>query len=180
MMRVLIIRRLMLAMIPVANLLVAGWCGASDAAEARAKAAEASGAIPEAMRHMVKGPDVDIESLRDPFQSYLALAERRGQRALAERRARLANRQREPLEDFDLSTLKLVAIMRMGQQRVAMVEDPEGKGYVVRPGNHMGKNNGRVEKITDDSVYLVEQVVNAAGDIVDRRVTLTLKEISKE
>jgi type IV pilus assembly protein PilP len=43
----------------------------------------------------------------------------------------------------------------------------------------MGKNNGRVEKITDDSVYLVEQVVNPAGDIVDRQVTLTLKEVNE-
>jgi len=135
--------------------------------------------IPEAMRHMAKGPNVDIASLRDPFQSYLALVASRGRQVLAERQARLANRQREPLEDFDLTTLRLVAIMKMGQQRVAMVEDPQGKGHIVRRGNYMGKNNGRVEKITDDSVFLVEQVVNPAGDIVDRQVTLTLREVNE-
>ncbi len=163
----------------VPGLAAAAQSDARAAGAAKAKGAEASEEIPEAMRHMVKGPDVDIESLRDPFQSYLALVASRGRQVLAERQARLANRQREPLEDFDLSTLKLVAIMKMGQQRVAMVEDPEGKGHIVRRGNYMGKNNGRVEKITDDSVYLVEQVVNPAGDIVDRQVTLTLKEVNE-
>jgi len=150
-----------------------------DAATRQEAAGKDAEQVPDAMRHMVKGPDVDIESIRDPFQSYLALVASRGRQVLAERQARLANRQREPLEDFDLSTLKLVAIMKMGQQRVAMVEDPEGKGHIVRRGNYMGKNNGRVEKITDDSVYLVEQVVNPAGDIVDRQVTLTLKEVNE-
>ncbi len=144
--------------------------------EATGKGAER---VPDAMRHMVTAPDVDIESIRDPFQSYLALVAKRQRQLLSERKAHLANHQREPLEDFDLSTLKLVAIMKMGQQRVAMVEDPEGKGHIVRPGNYMGKNNGRVETITDDSVHLVEQVVNPAGDIVKRRVTLTLKEVNE-
>jgi len=133
-------------------------------------------AIPDAMKHMVRAPEVDIERLRDPFASYLATVARRAKEALARRSARMANRPHEPLEDFDLSTLKLVAILRMGEQRVAMVEDAEGKGYVVRRGNYMGKNNGRVVRITDESVFLVEQVVNPAGDLVSREVELTLKE----
>jgi len=136
-------------------------------------------AVPEAMRHLVKGPDVDMETLRDPFASYLALVARRGRQALTERQSRLASRSREPLESFDLSTLNLVAIMHMGKDRIAMIEDKTGKGYIIRRGNYMGKNNGRIEKITDDSVFLVEQVLNPAGDVVDRQVTLTLKEVNQ-
>ncbi|MDQ6957559.1 MAG: pilus assembly protein PilP [Mariprofundaceae bacterium] len=135
--------------------------------------------IPDAMKHLVKGPDVDIESLRDPFASYLALVASRGRQTLAERQSHLASRDREILETFDLTTLKLVATMRMGENRVAMVEDGTGKGYIVRRGNYMGKNNGRVEKITDNTLYLVEQIVNPAGDIVDRQVTMTLKEVNQ-
>jgi len=62
----------------------------------------------------------------------------RGQQALAERRAHLASRKREVLEAFDLATLNLVATMRMGKDRVAMIEDGADKGYIVRRGNHMG------------------------------------------
>jgi len=135
--------------------------------------------IPDAMKHLVKGPDVDIEALRDPFESYLVLVASRGRQILAERQSRLASRQREVLESFDLTTLKLVATMRMGKDRVAMIEDGAGKGHIVRRGNYMGKSSGRVEKITDDSLYLVEQIVNPAGDIVDRQVTMTLKEVNQ-
>lgn len=135
--------------------------------------------IPDAMKHLVKGPNVDLESLRDPFASYLALVASRGRQALAERQARLANRVREDLESFNLATLKMVATMRMGKDRVAMIEDSTGKGYIVRRGNYMGRNNGHIENITDDKLELVEQVANPAGDIVDRRVTLTLKEVNQ-
>ncbi len=135
---------------------------------------KANAKVPDAMQHMVKGPNVDIASLRDPFASYLALLASRGRQTLAEQQAHLATRTREELENFNLATLKLVATMRMGKERVAMVEDSVGKGYVVRRGNYMGKNNGRIKKITDSSLQLIEQVVNPAGDIVDRQVTLTL------
>ncbi|MDX8401397.1 MAG: pilus assembly protein PilP [Mariprofundaceae bacterium] len=135
--------------------------------------------VPDAFRHMVKAPDVDIESLRDPFASYLALVEQRGRAALLERQSRMSNRPREALENFDLATLKLVAIFKKGEDRVAMVQDASGKCYIVRRGNYMGKNNGRIEKITDDTLYLVEQVLNPAGEITERQVTLTLKEINE-
>jgi Tfp pilus assembly protein PilP len=103
---------------------------------------------------------------------------RRGQRILQEKRLQLANRPREVLENFDLATLKLVGIYKQGEERVAMVQDATGKGYIVRRGNYMGTNNGRIEKIDNNTVYLVEQVLNPAGEIVDHQVTLTLKEVN--
>ncbi len=135
-------------------------------------------ATPDAMRHLVKGPDVDIKSLRDPFASYLGLMASRNRELMAERQSRLASRGREVLEAFSLATLKLVATMHMGKDRVAMIESVGGKGYIVRRGNYIGKNDGRIEKITDDSLYLVEHVLNPAGDIVKRQVTMTLNEVN--
>ena len=134
--------------------------------------------IPDAMQHAVKAPEIDLANLRDPFASYLALVAQRGRAMLEDQRLRLENREREVLENFDLSTLKLVGVYSMGEDRVAMVEDNTGQGYTVRRGNYMGKNNGRIEKIDDDTLYLVEQVINPAGDVVDNQVTLTLKEIN--
>jgi len=136
-------------------------------------------AIPEAMQHAVKGPDIDFENLRDPFKSYLAMVAERGQQLLRERLTSISSRKREELENFDLATLKLVAIYKMGEKRVAMVQDSTGKGYLVRRGNYMGKNSGHIEKIDDENIYLVEKVVNPAGEITDRQVTLTLKEVNQ-
>jgi len=136
--------------------------------------------VPDAMQYIAKGPDIDVESMRDPFVSHLSqIAERRRQQRLA-REAKLGRRKHEKLEDFDLSELKLVAIMRMGKDRVAMVQDNSGKGYLVRRNNHMGKNGGRVEKITDNSIVLIESVTNPAGDLVEREVRLTLKEVNEQ
>ena len=136
-------------------------------------------AIPDAMQQIVKAPEIDFANLRDPFASYLTLVAQRGQAILSEQRLRFENREREMLENFDLSTLKLVGVYSMGEDRVAMVEDASGKGHTVRQGNYMGKNNGRIEKIEFDTVYLVEQIINPAGDVVDNQVTLTLKEVNK-
>jgi len=135
--------------------------------------------LPDAMQHLVKAPDIDFEVLRDPFASYLATVALRGRLLLAEKQSKLANRTRQPLEFFDLSTLTLTGIFSMGKKRVAMVQDNQGQGYTITRGDYMGKNNGLVEKIDIDTLYLVEQVVNPAGDIIDHQVTLTLKEINK-
>ena len=135
--------------------------------------------MPNAKQHQVKAPDIDFERLRDPFASYLAAVAMRGQRLLQAQQSMLSNRQREPLEVFDLSTLTLVATLKMGDKQVAMIQDSQGKGYTVRQGNYMGKNNGRIEKIDSDGVYLVEKVVNSQGAIVNRQVTLTIKEVNE-
>ncbi len=136
-------------------------------------------AVPDAMQHLVKAPEIDFANLRDPFASYLALVASRGRAILNEQRSRFENREREILENFDLSTLRLVGVYSMGEDRVAMVEGPTGKGYTVRRGNYMGKNNGRIEKIDFNTVYLVEQIINPAGDVVDNQVTLTLEEVNE-
>ncbi len=135
--------------------------------------------IPDAMQHLVKAPNIDFESLRDPFASYLATVALRGRLLLAEKQSKLANRARQPLEFFDLGSLTLTGIFSMGKKRVAMVQDNQGQGYTVTRGDYMGKNNGLVEKIDLDTLYLVEQVVNPAGDIIDHQVTLTLKELNE-
>jgi len=135
--------------------------------------------VPDAMKHLVKAPEIDFATLRDPFESYLAMVAARGRSIILDREHRLSNREREVLEGFDLASLKLVAIFSKGEDRVAMIQDSTGKGHIVRRGNYMGKDNGRIEKIDDDTVFLVEQVLNPAGDITDRQVTLTLKEVNQ-
>jgi len=135
--------------------------------------------IPDALKHMVKAPEIDFANLRDPFASYLARVAASHQASLLEKKRIMANRKREPLESFDLDVLRLVAIFSMGGERVAMIEDASKKGYVVRKGNYVGKNNGKIEKIEDNTVYLTEQILNPAGDIVSHQVTLTMKEVNE-
>ena len=140
---------------------------------------EAEANTPDAMQHMVVAPEIDFPNLRDPFESYLDVVAARNKAAQEKRAAQKSSREPELLEAFDLDTLKLVAIFSMGEERVAMVEDAQGKGHLVSQGNYMGKNNGRIEKLTDDTIYLIEQVSDPAGDLVDRQVTMTMKEVNE-
>jgi len=61
-----------------------------------------------------------------------------------------------PLQKYDLSQLKLVAIIASREGNVAMVEDSAGKGYFVKKGTEIGKNDGKVTKILKDRVIIEE------------------------
>jgi len=151
----------------------------TDTAKVQAAGAGSEGSLPDAMQHLPKGPEINFEALRDPFSSFLAEAAVRASMNRLHRASTLTSRQREPLESYDLSALKLVAIYSMGEERVAMLEDTTGKGFTVRRGNHLGKNNGRINQISPYSLVLTERVFDPAGDIVDRKVTMTLKEVNQ-
>ena len=152
------------------------------AAPKRAAAAHAAmqdEALPAVEAHRVKAPKVDIASLRDPFESYLSVIEQQNRKRQEILRVHESRRVRQPLEKFDLNTLKLVAIMKMGDSYAAMVEDSEGKGYVVRTGAYIGRDNGKVVAIDARNVHILEKIVSPTGEIVHRKVNLTLNEVSE-
>lgn len=136
-------------------------------------------AVPASQAHRVKAPDIDIAGLRDPFESYLTVLDRQNKERMQAHRSKAADHEAQPLESFDLGALRLVAIMKMGDSHAAMVQDPEGKGYVVRTGSYIGRDNGRVVKISPRSVEIMEDEFTAAGDIVKRKATLTLNEVNQ-
>lgn len=70
-----------------------------------------------------------------------------------------------PLEMYELSQLKLVAIMKFGSKDVAMVEDPEGKGHTLYIGTLIGKNKGMVSKMEEGKV-LIEEKYRKRGEII--------------
>jgi len=135
--------------------------------------------IPESNAHLVKAPELDIAKMRDPFESYLTVLDQQSKQRMEQHRGSGADHDPEPLEAFDLGALRLVAIMQMGSNKAAMVEDPEGKGYVVRAGSYIGRDNGRIENITARSVEIMEDEFTATGEIVKRKAVLTLNEVNQ-
>lgn len=79
-----------------------------------------------------------------------------------------------PLERFDLSQLKLVAIIWNIKEPRAMVEDNAGKGYIISPGTNIGKNKGVVSKINSTGIVVTEKVEEASGKISTRDTVLKL------
>lgn len=136
--------------------------------------------MPDAMSRLMKAPDIDLENIRDPFLSSFAKNRiEEAQRLKNQKRLPANKRTQEVLEQYDLSTLTLVGTFKKaGQDWVASVQDSTGKSYTVRRGAYMGKRGGRVEKIDGQTIYLVEQIINPAGEVVDNQVTLTLAEVN--
>jgi len=148
---------------------------AASAETASNQAAGTDSAMPVA-----RAPSIDIPHMRDPFESYIDVLQKQRKARLQAFRSKKSNHATQPLESFDLGALKLVAVMRMGENRAAMVQDPEGKGYVIRPGSYIGRDNGRVVSISDKRVQILEDVVSPTGDLIKRKASLTLNEVNSQ
>jgi Tfp pilus assembly protein PilP len=82
-----------------------------------------------------------------------------------------------PLEEVEITQLRVVGILwEYGQAAsvLAMVEMPDGKGYVLRPGTFVGRNGGVVQTITREKVIIQEKGLDYIGRPVSREVVLSL------
>jgi len=85
------------------------------------------------------------------------------------------NRRKEPLEAFPLDSMNMVgSVVKQGRQYALLKVD--NLLYQVKVGDYLGQNFGRITKITETDVALREIVQDAAGEWVERAVTLQLQE----
>jgi type IV pilus assembly protein PilP len=103
---------------------------------------------------------------RDPFRSYLLDM----RQAVAE----AETRKRQATESFELDQYRLTGLVTGTSQPVAMVEDPEGTGHALHIGARIGKNGGRVTRITDTGIIIVEEYEDTAGRRVRVPITINL------
>lgn len=81
-----------------------------------------------------------------------------------------------PLQRYDISQLKLVAIIWKVDNPRAILEDATGKGYIIAPGSYVGKNEGKVSKISDKEVVITEKSTNVLGETKIEEIRLSLHE----
>ena len=84
-------------------------------------------------------------------------------------------REREPLESFPLSSLRLVGSLRAGRDAIALVEVDQ-RVHPVRIGAHLGQDFGRVVAIGERTVDIDELVPDSGGRWMQRRNRLVLQE----
>ena len=85
-------------------------------------------------------------------------------------------RRREPLEEYPLDALKMVGTLTRANQSWAVILAPDGAVHRAKIGDHMGQNFGRVKKITENRVDLVELIQNPLGEWIEREANLALAE----
>jgi Tfp pilus assembly protein PilP len=79
-----------------------------------------------------------------------------------------------PLQRYEVSQLRLVAILSTPEGNVALVEDSSGKGFFLKKGTYVGKNDGRVTKILKDKVFVEEVYPDVFGHPKQSEVALNL------
>ncbi|HEX8704512.1 MAG TPA: pilus assembly protein PilP [Myxococcaceae bacterium] len=154
-------------------------CGGQQAAPAAPKPAAAKPATTtsapaetkEAVAESSATYSYNLVGKRDPFRS--PLEELRGTQ-----KSQVETSCAEPLCAWDLDQLKLVAVVTGDANPVAMVEDPMGRGHIVRRNARMGRQGGRVTQILRDSVTVTE-FIPTEGKVIPNPVSIQLKPDAK-
>lgn len=100
----------------------------------------------------------------DPFKPFIELTPARTARTVP----------LTPLQKYDISQLKLVAIISSPEGNVALVEDVTQKGYFLKKGTWIGKNDGKVTKILKDRVIVEEVYQDVFGQTKKNEITIML------
>lgn len=70
----------------------------------------------------------------------------------------------DPLCQWDLDQLALVAVVTGDSNPIAMVEDPQGRGYIVKRQSRIGRQGGKVTSILRDSITVTEYWAQPNGE----------------
>jgi type IV pilus assembly protein PilP len=154
--------------------LVGAACGDSTS--------EAPAAAPAAVKRQAVDAGVAVSTSGEPYQYlYVAMGKRDPFRGLAVGTTEVVEKGAgnptgiecdEPLCQFDLDELRLVAVVSGDANPVAMVEDRTGVGHVVRRNTKVGKQAGKVTAILRDCIVVTSFVVGPDGRAQPNRQNL--------
>lgn len=90
------------------------------------------------------------------------------------------NRPRENLERFALDSLLMQGILQQDGSVWGLVLAREDKTlHRVAVGNYVGQNQGRIIRITEQSIDLIEPIKDGSGRWMEREASLALKQGGK-
>ena len=121
----------------------------------------------KAVKTDYKRPEYPNNSRRNPFQPNPEIIAPVAKAAVEERT-------KQPLEQFALSELQLVAIISSVTVPKAMFVDPTGFGNVLKEGERIGRNAGVISDIRDNEVDIRE---GGGENGQSRVVTMKLRDV---
>jgi type IV pilus assembly protein PilP len=110
---------------------------------------------------------------RDPFQNVFAVKEVTA--------VKVPGRKPTPLQRWSLDQLRLTMAMTGTSSPMAMVEDPEGRGWPVRLGDFVGQNWGKVTSIQKDQIVVTETITDhATGRVYPSNIPIKMPRDANE
>lgn len=88
------------------------------------------------------------------------------------------DRPAEVLESFSISELKMVGTLQRGPEETlwALISDNEGGVHMIKEGQYMGRNHGRIVTIAEGRIDLLEIVPNGHGGWLERPQSISLED----
>jgi type IV pilus assembly protein PilP len=87
-------------------------------------------------------------------------------------------RPREELESYDLDALRMVGTVYRADALWALVKAGDGTIHRVKTGNYMGRNFGKILRVKEDQIELLEIIPDTPGTWRERKASLDLAEAS--
>ncbi|NVN89872.1 MAG: pilus assembly protein PilP [Desulfuromonadales bacterium] len=113
----------------------------------------------------------DFSTKKDPFKPYAIIKK---VPILSAEKLRNNQRLALPIHSFDISQFKLIGVISGGKESQAMVTDPNGKGYVLKVGMTIGKNDGRIVSIANNGVEVLEQFKDDNGRVRKEHIKISM------
>ncbi len=108
------------------------------------------------------GVEYTAGTRRDPFMPLIVKADAKPPKGM-------------PIESYEVSEFKLIAILWDKTKYYAVITLPDGKSYTIREGVKLGLHGGKVYKITKDSVIIREHVRDYKGALSPKDTILKLR-----
>jgi type IV pilus assembly protein PilP len=113
------------------------------------------------------------EDLRDPFIAAIDLTEE-DPGLTKDSLHPESDRPKQYLEVFPLDTLSMVGTLAQKDDSWGLIKDPKNVVHRVKLGNYIGQSEGRIVKITETKIYLVEIVPDGVGGYVERDASIAV------
>ncbi|MGB5467220.1 MAG: pilus assembly protein PilP [Sedimenticolaceae bacterium] len=85
------------------------------------------------------------------------------------------NRRKEELESYSLDSLRMVGTLEQEEDRWGLVKTSDGTIHRVAPGNYIGQNDGRITRVSEDKIELIELVPTGSG-FLEKEAAIALGE----
>ncbi len=103
---------------------------------------------------------------RDPFRSLIRVPTPSEKKEM--------DKHLPPLRREEIKNLKLVGIVWGDFGHEAVIETPDGKGYLVRHGASVGANRGVVSRIAETFLVIEERHIGVLGEVRMQEVVMAL------
>lgn len=116
-------------------------------------------------------PKFDFYKVKDPFFSHIV------QLSVKQTKTVSTIKNLKPTQKFELEKYKLVGVVVNKKARTAIFEDPDGKGWVMKEGMHVGNEGFKIKKIIPDGVIVEEIITDSLGKHKSNERLISLKKI---